>query len=106
MIDKGFFLAENDWTCYRRNYFSCICSYSLSPAANLGTQSIQFSPTGAQQPFNVYGFAMSISAVVAENDSHTIDLVQHTPKRDKGPIAKPDKVRLMPKPAQSPALSA
>ncbi len=42
---------------------------------------------------------MSISAVVAENDTHTIDLVQHTPKRDKGPVAKPEKVRLMPKPA-------
>src|SRR4051812_34155555 len=21
-IDKGFFMADNDWTCYRRNYFS------------------------------------------------------------------------------------
>ncbi len=101
VIDKGFFLADNEWTCYRRNYFSCICSYTLSPAANFGTQSTQFLPKGATQPYTVYAFAMSISAVVADNDNHAIELVQHTPKRDKGPIAKPDKVRLLPKPAQA-----
>ncbi|KAH8884735.1 p53-like transcription factor, partial [Thozetella sp. PMI_491] len=98
VIDKGFFLADNDWTCYRRNYFSCICSYSLNPPPNFTAPAIQFLPKGGGQPYSVYGFAMSISAVVADNDNHTIDLVQHTPKRDKGPIAKPEKVRLMPKP--------
>ncbi|CAI4214835.1 unnamed protein product [Parascedosporium putredinis] len=43
-----------------------------------------------------------IHAVVAENDDHSIELVQHTPKRDKGPIAKPEKVRLAPKTPQLP----
>ncbi|EEY14871.1 conserved hypothetical protein [Verticillium alfalfae VaMs.102] len=97
-IDKGFFQSDCEWTCYRRNYFSCICSYSLSPY--YPSQSLQFQQLGSKQPLNVFGFAMSISAVVADNDSHTIELVQHTPKRDKGPIAKPDKVRLLPKPLQ------
>ncbi|RNJ52208.1 meiosis-specific transcription factor ndt80, partial [Verticillium nonalfalfae] len=97
-IDKGFFQSDCEWTCYRRNYFSCICSYSLSPYYS--SQSLQFQQLGSKQPLNVFGFAMSISAVVADNDSHTIELVQHTPKRDKGPIAKPDKVRLLPKPLQ------
>ncbi|KAK4205884.1 hypothetical protein QBC37DRAFT_463865 [Rhypophila decipiens] len=43
---------------------------------------------------------MSTSAVVADNDSQAIELVQHTPKRDKGPVAKPEKVRLSPKAPQ------
>ncbi|KAK3939774.1 hypothetical protein QBC46DRAFT_364551 [Diplogelasinospora grovesii] len=100
-IDKGFFLADNEWTCYRRNYFSCVCSYSLSPLApNFPNAPMQFTQSGTQQTYTVYGFAMCISAVVADNDNHAIELVQHTPKRDKGPVAKPDKVRLSPKPPQ------
>jgi meiosis-specific transcription factor NDT80 len=99
-IDKGFFVAENEWTCYRRNYFSCICSFSLSPYYH--NQPMQFVPTESPTPYAVSGFAMSISAAVAENDEHAIDLVQHTPKRDKGPTTKPDKVRLSPRPAQPP----
>jgi meiosis-specific transcription factor NDT80 len=99
IIDKGFFIAESEWTCYRRNYFSCVCSFSLTPMMH--NTPIHFHPTGSTQAYNVYGFAMCISAVVSDNDSHTIDLVQHTPKRDKGPIAKPEKVRLSPKPPQA-----
>lgn len=40
---------------------------------------------------------MCISAVVADNEQHNIELVQHTPKRDKGPISKPNKTPLAPK---------
>ncbi|KAK4130212.1 p53-like transcription factor [Trichocladium antarcticum] len=99
VIDKGFFMAENEWTCYRRNYFSCVCSFALTPM--LHNTNIHFLPTGSSQGFNVFGFSMCISAVVSDNDTHTIDLVQHTPKRDKGPTAKPDKIRLSPKPPQA-----
>jgi meiosis-specific transcription factor NDT80 len=105
-IDKGFFLADNEWTCYRRNYFSCICSYTLSP--NYPGQQINFIPSSGPQTYPVRGFAMSISAVVSDSDSMAIDLVQHTPKRDKGPVARPEKVRLQPKPghpAQYPQMS-
>ncbi|KAI1102160.1 p53-like transcription factor [Jackrogersella minutella] len=100
-IDKGFFMSEGDWTCYRRNYFSCICSYSLSPY--YPSTAMQYVPNGSSTSYQVFGFAMSISAVVSDSDSHTIDLVQHTPKRDKGPVQKPEKVRLAPKqPQQTP----
>ncbi|KAK1752112.1 hypothetical protein QBC47DRAFT_425021 [Echria macrotheca] len=102
IIDKGFFLADNEWTCYRRNYFSCVCSYSITPPPHGYTNvGMHFLRSGDQQPFQVYGFAMCISAVVADNDNLSIELVQHTPKRDKGPIAKPEKVRLAPKPPQT-----
>ncbi|KAI1336283.1 hypothetical protein F5Y15DRAFT_209929 [Xylariaceae sp. FL0016] len=101
VIDKGFFLSEGEWTCYRRNYFSCICSYSLTP--HYQSSPMQYIPTGQSSSFPVYGFAMCISAVVSDSDSHAIELVQHTPKRDKGPTARPEKVRLNPKPPQQQA---
>ncbi|KAK4157337.1 p53-like transcription factor [Chaetomidium leptoderma] len=97
IIDKGFFVADGEWTCYRRNYFSCVCSFSLTPMMH-NTTPIHFLPTGSAQAYSVYGFAMCISAAVSDNDSHAIELVQHTPKRDKGPTAKPERVRLSPKP--------
>ncbi|EJT74664.1 hypothetical protein, variant [Gaeumannomyces tritici R3-111a-1] len=107
VIDKGFFLADHEWTCYRRNYFSCVCSFSLSPPTHSWptTPAIQFVQESNQAAFTVSGFAMSISAVVSDNDTQTIDLVQHTPKRDKGPISAPEKVRLSPKSAGHPHLS-
>ncbi|KAH6634556.1 hypothetical protein B0J18DRAFT_461717 [Chaetomium sp. MPI-SDFR-AT-0129] len=98
-IDKGFFMADSEWTCYRRNYFSCVCSFSLMPTMH--NSPIHFLQTGSSQAYTVLGFAMCISAVVSDNDSHTIELVQHTPKRDKGPTAKPEKTRLSAKPPQS-----
>ncbi|KAK8079848.1 hypothetical protein PG997_007666 [Apiospora hydei] len=97
-IDKGFFLSEGEWTCYRRNYFSCICSYSLTP--NYPGAAMHYTPNSSATHYEVYGFAMSISAMVHESDTHTIDLVQHTPKRDKGPVSRPDRVELSPKPPQ------
>ena len=97
-IDKGFFLSENEWTCYRRNYFSCICSFNLAP--HYSSVPITFQATSSQTVYNVSGFGMSISAMVADTDGHKIDLVQHTPKRDKGPITTPEKVRMTPKAAQ------
>lgn len=99
-IDKGFFLADNEWTCYRRNYFSCICSFHI-PSSTHPQATLQFTPTGTSQSYQIAGWAMCISAVVSENDAHAIELVQHTPKRDKGPIAPPEKIRLNPKTPQA-----
>lgn len=101
IIDKGPFLSpDHEWTCYRRNYLACICSFTLNPSyPGLG---MQFTPAPAHgantsQTFQVCGFAMCISAMVADNEQHGIELVQHTPKRDKGPVSKPTKTVLAPK---------
>ncbi|KAK0764153.1 hypothetical protein N5P37_003548 [Trichoderma harzianum] len=94
-VDKGFFLAEGEWTCYRRNYMTCACSYSLHP--HYPNTAVHFIPPGSTQAYQVFGLYMSISAVVADNDQQSIELVQHTPKRDKGPTSKPEKVQLAPK---------
>jgi meiosis-specific transcription factor NDT80 len=55
---------------------------------------VQHSGPGPQ----VHGFAMSIAAVVDGRDGKSIELVQHTPKRDKGPQEKPARMTLAPRP--------
>ncbi|EPE30911.1 p53-like transcription factor [Glarea lozoyensis ATCC 20868] len=97
-IDKGFFMADKDWTCYRRNYFSLNCSYTIQPA--LPSAQIHLVENGRLGP-QVYAFAMSIAAVVDGRDGKAIELVQHTPKRDKGPQEKPARVTLAPRPPAS-----
>jgi meiosis-specific transcription factor NDT80 len=97
-IDKGFFMADNDWTCYRRNYFSLNCSYTLHPAIPTGT--VHLIHQGGS-PSQVYDFAISIAAVVDGRDGKAIELVQHTPKRDKGPQEKPSRITLAPRPPPS-----
>lgn len=91
-------MADNDWTCYRRNYFSLNCSYGLLPAVPNGN--IHLLQGGGATP-QVYGFALSIAAVVDGRDGKAIELVQHTPKRDKGPQEKPGRITLAPRPAPS-----
>ena len=97
-IDKGFFMADNDWTCYRRNYFSLNCSYTLHPAIPSGN--IHLLQYGGSSP-QISGFALSIASVVDGRDGKAIELVQHTPKRDKGPQDKPSRITLAPRPAPS-----
>lgn len=97
IIDKGFFLADNEWTCYRRNYLSCKCSYTLRSAPDAVLPAVlHINGENGGGPIEVLGFAMSIGAVVSDNAAHTIELVQHTPKRDKGPIHPPEMIMLDP----------
>ncbi|TPX54252.1 hypothetical protein PhCBS80983_g05984 [Powellomyces hirtus] len=92
-VDRGFFLADSDWTCYRRNYFQVSASFS---ACDTHGQEVEL-PCLMEMENNLYtvtGFALGISARVG-NGEKTIDLIQHTPKRDKGPqlVPQPRPVR-------------
>jgi meiosis-specific transcription factor NDT80 len=99
-IDKGFFLADQNWTCYRRNYFSVTCSFTLRPQRHTGPlYLLRSGPSGSTE--SILSFAMTISAVVDGPAGKQIELVQHTPKRDKGPQGKPDRVKLQPSTAGS-----
>ncbi|KAJ3294050.1 hypothetical protein HK104_003992 [Borealophlyctis nickersoniae] len=84
-VDRGFFIAEGDWTCYRRNYFQV--SSAFTATATDGTGHEVEMPCLMEmdgQLHTVINFAIGISSRVA-NGEKKIDLVQHTPKRDKGP---------------------
>ena len=98
-IDKGFFKADRDWTCYRRNYFSVACSYNLRFASDCESDRI-FLVRGQSATLEpVQGLAMSIAAKVDGEDGKPVELVQHTPKRDKGPMTTPGKKELRPNPS-------
>ena len=95
-IDKGFFKADQDWTCYRRNYFSVACSYMLKPySPKLEPLTLRKSARESNAP-TIQSFAICISARVDSEEGKRIDLVQHTPKRDKGPTHPPEKIKLQP----------
>lgn len=98
-IHKNFFIGEKFYTCYRRNYMACNCSFSLSPYLP-GVQ-MHFTPMGSSQPLALAGFAMCISAVVSAHQHQEVTILQHTPKRDKGPINEPSKQSLGPKKAHN-----
>ena len=102
-IDKGFFKADQDWTCYRRNYFSVVCSYILKPSPYVSTSEplyVHRSHAGAA-PDLIMSLAMCIVAKVDGEDGKIVEIVQHTPKRDRGPIGYPQKTRLVPHPTGS-----
>ncbi|RUS27554.1 hypothetical protein BC938DRAFT_483078 [Jimgerdemannia flammicorona] len=84
-VDRGFFLADNDWTCYRRNYFQVSSAFSIQ-GTNHGLNDVEtpclIEVDGAFH--TVQQFLLGISAKVSNSDKK-IELVQHTPKRDKGP---------------------
>ncbi|KAF7722363.1 hypothetical protein EC973_003208 [Apophysomyces ossiformis] len=95
-MDRGFFRADQDWTCYRRNYFQVSSTFDIH-----GTNYLHHGPevpclvrTENQEIHQVEYFSIGVSARVANGDKR-IELVQHTPKRDKGPqmIPEPRAVR-------------
>lgn len=100
-IHKGFFEVEGKWTCYRRNYFSVSCSFTLHPWIHNAPLFIKFPDQGSER---IRSFAMSISAIVTAQCGETRELVQHTPKRDKQSERKPGRIPL--NPTQPPPLSS
>jgi meiosis-specific transcription factor NDT80 len=95
-IEKGFFYSgDRVWTCYRRNYFSVNVSFQLSPwIANARLYLEQPNKTAQQ----IQSMAVSLAAAVDGATGKTIELIQHTPKRDKGPQLPMKKELLAPTP--------
>lgn len=91
-VDRGFFLAETDWTCYRRNYFQTSTSFSLQGVVVLyegqDLPCLVQDPADKQILHPVDQFYVGISARLSDC-SKPISLIQHTAKRDKGPQSTP-----------------
>ncbi|KAI9476194.1 MAG: hypothetical protein EXX96DRAFT_576149 [Benjaminiella poitrasii] len=90
-MDRGFFRADQDWTCYRRNYFQVSATFDVR-----GTNYMLQTPevpclvrTENGEIHQADFFSIGITARVSGNDKK-IELVQHTPKRDKGPQMVPE----------------
>ncbi|KAF2278605.1 p53-like transcription factor [Westerdykella ornata] len=95
-IEKGFFWSSDRvWTCYRRNYFAVTVSYTLSPWIPNGRLYITRSGKGPEQ---VQSMAVSLAAAVDNSNGKSVELIQHTPKRDRGPQLAIKKELLLPTP--------
>ncbi|KAI8333954.1 hypothetical protein BC941DRAFT_495736 [Chlamydoabsidia padenii] len=89
-VDRGFFLADNDWTCYRRNYFQVSSSFSLQSVVVLyDGQELPCFVQDQDMLHEVEQFYMGITARLSDNDKQIL-LIQHTAKRDKGPQNTPE----------------
>lgn len=95
-MDRGFFLADNDWTCYRRNYFQVSGAFAIHGLNHYYAEQETRCLVQVDGTFHpVHNFSMNISARVSNSDKK-IELVQHTPKRDKGPQSTPVAKLIMP----------
>ena len=96
-LNKGFFLSNsNKWTCYRRNYFQVSAAYVLvnpMSSAEVLSRGIEegglLLDQGTGLAIPIVRLHVSISARVYGEETKDVSLVQHTPKRDKGPQLKP-----------------
>lgn len=102
-IDRGFFRADNDWTCYRRNYFQLTGGFSLRgmnmPLYEKGQETpsclVRCSRNGQDELHPISSFMLGVTARIANSDK-PIQLVQLTAKRDKGPQSTPPPLPLRP----------
>lgn len=99
-FDRGFFIADNDWTCYRRNYFQVSAAFTLNNFPQVFYHPEADIPCLVrdenEELHEVRGFRMGISARLADDDTTTITLIQHTAKRDKGPQLTPEPKPVVP----------
>ncbi|KAK0293350.1 hypothetical protein LTR91_003593 [Friedmanniomyces endolithicus] len=96
-VEKGFFLStvDNKWTCYRRNYFSVTCHFELHPTITNGRMYLKRKNASEQ----IQAMGMRLSSAVDGSGGKSIELVQHTPKRDAGPKSKIEIVKVSPTPS-------
>jgi meiosis-specific transcription factor NDT80 len=96
-IEKGFFWSgDRVWTCYRRNYFAVNVHYGLTPWYS--NSRLYWSAGTGKTPEQIQSMAVSLAAVVDGTTGKSIELIQHTPKRDKGPQLPMKKELLSPTP--------
>ncbi|KAJ3108508.1 hypothetical protein HK100_003426 [Physocladia obscura] len=111
-IDRGFFLADEDWTCYRRNYFQISTVFTIKESVPASAVSVSLethvsenlvtaSAGSSHQSYYleiddklvpVVSFHTHISArtnATPTTNSVPAELVQHLSKRDKGPLTQP-----------------
>lgn len=96
-VEKGFFMSNDGvWTCYRRNYFGVNVHFNLHPWVS--NSRLYLNQGNGKPQEQIQSFAVSLAAVIDGPSGKPIELVQHTPKRDKGPQIPMKKEPLAPMP--------
>lgn len=92
----GFFRSDEEWTSYRRSYFSVTASYSLS--ADTNSKILFLRLLSHSTPATILSFALCVGAVDSEYGNE-IGILQYTSKTEKGRIAPPPTMtELFPRP--------
>ncbi|CAO3654990.1 unnamed protein product [Mucor hiemalis] len=113
-MDRGFFISQSHWTCYRRNYFQVTASFII-PGHSEGTPyALQLNSDKPMQPIRQFLLRLkactSTSSASATNNTSSgeetilenhnmirpVALTQMTPKRDKGPQREPPMIPILP----------
>jgi len=89
-VDRGFFPTgpENDFTCYRRNYFQISVSFTADNIKNPNEFTMPSVMKFGDSFLTVENFYIGICAKV-KGGTKAIRVVQQTAKREKGPQNKP-----------------
>ncbi|KAJ3318709.1 meiosis-specific transcription factor ndt80 [Boothiomyces sp. JEL0866] len=84
---EKFFLADNTWACYRRNYFSLSCKLFVKDDQHMYTPRPYFLyDRTTQLAREILRFEAGVEARVADGKKK-IEILQHTPKRNKAQLA-------------------
>jgi hypothetical protein len=96
-VDRGFFMTNREWTCYRRNYFQLSTSFLITTGepeslpleddSEAGCRCLVRLEDGSTEPVRSFSIGLSSHS----SDGKHVRLVQHTPKRDKGPQTVPQR---------------
>lgn len=86
-ISPGFFKVGHEWGCYRRNYITITANIHISE---------DISHLRICEKQVLARLALCVSAVVIGENPYPVELVQHTPKRDKGPQHIPEIQQVLP----------
>lgn len=101
-IDRGFQKTEDDsWLSYRRNYFTLAASFSIveKDKVELGKvppYPVHVSHGDVTSPVQSFAIRLTAFRVCNNGETEEIPLIQHTPKRDKGPRQPPAIVPAVP----------
>lgn len=89
---KGFFLADDFWTSYRRNYFSVECYFVLE----LDSFAALYLHKSGHERVPIEQFAFRLSATADNADGKTLDLVCHSSQRVLGSLGRLESMKVNP----------
>ncbi|ORX52838.1 p53-like transcription factor [Hesseltinella vesiculosa] len=94
-MDRGFFLCQEQWTCYRRNYFQLTTAFNINSEKHWDGQGLpSYFIQTPDQPMPIRQFLVRLQAHAS--DAGSPGLIQMTPKRDKGPQSAPGVIPIQP----------
>ncbi|KAI8331200.1 hypothetical protein BC941DRAFT_328515, partial [Chlamydoabsidia padenii] len=107
-VDRGFFISNQHWTCYRRNYFQLTGAFTTHCNENqvFYIQAQQRNSTGdgdnndeesndTMLMIPLQAFYIQLVANTSDNNQ-PVELIQLTAKRDKGPQQMPSMLPIQP----------